>query len=57
MLQPTPEEAKHGGGPILPRFVRANQAAKPAEPVPPAPEDEPRAAVIDKDGTEYLEAD
>jgi hypothetical protein len=35
MLQPTPQEARNGSGPILPRFVRAQPPQ--SDPVPPVP--------------------
>jgi hypothetical protein len=52
-LQPGHDEAKSGGGPILPRFNRpVRSAPAPAPEVPP--EDLP--AVIDKDGNPYVDA-
>jgi hypothetical protein len=55
MMQPTPDEAKNGGGPILPRFNRPGEQAKPA--LPAEPTSEQRPAVFDKDGNPYVEAD
>jgi len=57
MLQPAQDEAKGGGGPVFSRFGR--QTPRPSAP-PPAPESPPAhpgAAMIDKDGTEYVEAE
>jgi hypothetical protein len=52
-LQPAPDEAKSGGGPILPKFNRpVRSAPAPAPEVPP--EDLP--AVVDEDGNPYVDA-
>jgi hypothetical protein len=51
-LQPTQDEAKGGGGPILPKFNRpVRSVPAPAPELPP--EDIP--AVTDKDGTPYVD--
>jgi hypothetical protein len=51
-LQPTQDEAKSGGGPILPRF---NRPVKPNAPsVAPAAE-EPPAAIYDNEGNPYVD--
>jgi hypothetical protein len=53
MLQPAQDEAKSGGGPILPKFnrpVRSSPASAPEVP----PEDLP--AVVDEDGNPYVDA-
>ncbi len=52
MMQPTPDEAKSGGGPILPKF---NRPVKPNAPsVAPAVE-EPPAAIYDNEGNLYVD--
>ena len=55
VLQPTPDEAKTGGGPVFSRFGRQTPPSGP----PPLPQQRqhPEAAVIDKDGTAYVEAE
>jgi hypothetical protein len=55
VMQPTREESK-GGGPIVPRLIRPNPAAPPAPPHP-APDAVPPNAVVDADGTVYVEAE
>jgi hypothetical protein len=52
MLQPTPDEVKSGGGPVLPKF---NRPVKPNAPsVAPAAE-EPPAAIYDNEGNPYVD--
>jgi hypothetical protein len=56
ILQPAPDEAKSGGGPILPRFSRP--AAQAAAPTPdPAPDPGPPGVVYDREGNPYVEAE
>ncbi len=52
MLQPTPDETKNGGGPILPKFNRPVRSVPAPAPEAPA-EDLP--AVVDKDGNVYVD--
>jgi hypothetical protein len=51
-LQPAPDEAKSGGGPILPKFNRPTQPAAPPTTTEPS-EDLP--AVTDADGNPYVD--
>ena len=56
MLQPQKDEAKNGGGPVFSKFGR--QTPPPSAPPVTRPESpHPDAAVIDKDGTAYVEAE
>jgi hypothetical protein len=54
VLQPTPDEAKSGGGPILPKFTRPDRSTKQAE---PAPAVELPGVVYDREGKPYVEAE
>jgi hypothetical protein len=52
ILQPAPDEAKSGGGPILPKFNRPVRSVPAPAPEAPA---EGLPAVVDKDGNVYVD--